>query len=157
MAEGKIREDFYYRVKVFDIHLPPLRERRDDIPLLVEHFLEELSKARPRPLRGVHPDAMRALLAHDWPGNVRELRNAMERAYVTLAGDVVTLADLPPNIRLPEASAVDGNGDLQKQRILDALARAGGSRERAAKLLGMSRVTLWKKMSRFGLVVKSRR
>ncbi|HEX7900297.1 MAG TPA: sigma 54-interacting transcriptional regulator [Planctomycetota bacterium] len=155
VSEGKIREDFYYRVKVFDIHLPPLRERRDDIPLLVEHFLDELSKSRHRPLRGVHPDAMRALLAHDWPGNVRELRNAMERAVVTLTGDVVTLADLPPQIRPMEAVGEDGDG--QKRRILDALAKSGGSRERAAKLLGMSRVTLWKRMSRLGLVVKPKR
>jgi two-component system, NtrC family, response regulator HydG len=156
VAEGKIREDFYYRVNVFDIPLPPLRERRDDIPLLVDHFLEELSKSRNRPRLGVDPEAMRALMGHDWPGNVRELRNAMERAYVTIAGDVVTPADLPPQIRPREAGAIDVSAEAQKLRILDALASCGGSRERAAKLLGMSRVTLWKRMSKLGLVKDKR-
>ncbi len=94
VADGKFREDLFYRLNVIPILLPPLRERREDIPLLVEHFLERLAVEMKKRLDGVSAEAMSALMAHDWPGNVRELRNVLERGAVVAPGAVIQLADL---------------------------------------------------------------
>jgi transcriptional regulator with PAS, ATPase and Fis domain len=143
VEEEKLREDFYYRIRVFDIPMPPLRERRDDIPILVEHFIAGK-------IASVAPAAMRALMSYEWPGNVRELQNAMEHALVTRSGTVLTLTHLPSHVRQTPADATPT--ETQRQRVLDALAQCGGSREKAAKLLGVSRVTLWKWMTKLGIV-----
>jgi transcriptional regulator with PAS, ATPase and Fis domain len=154
VAAGKLREDFYYRIRVFDIVMPPLRDRREDIPLLVDHFIGRLSTASGKAVRGVAPLALRALMAYRWPGNVRELSNAVEHAFVTLSGDLLDFTDLPEPIRQAEAE-----GDILpdddagwKLRIEEALSQAGGNRSDAAKLLGVSRVTLWKWMKKLGSV-----
>ncbi|MEW5847886.1 MAG: sigma 54-interacting transcriptional regulator [Myxococcota bacterium] len=156
MTSGAWREDFYYRIRVFEIALPPLRERTEDIPLLVEHYIREFSARGGKVVRGVEPAAMRMLLEHSWPGNVRELRNALEHAFVTVGGDLITPDDLPPLPRAPALSAppsVATGDQAERTRILDALQRAGGNRSAAARLLGTSRVTLWKKMRKLGVGV----
>jgi two-component system, NtrC family, response regulator HydG len=152
VASGKVREDFYYRIKVFDIVMPPLRDRRDDIPLLVEHSIARLAKERGRAVPNVAPPAMRALMSYDWPGNVRELVNAVEHAFVSVNGGAITPGDLPAPVRGPEEEGPVEAGEEVKKRIIDALTQAGGSRAKAAKLLGISRVTLWKWMTKFGIV-----
>jgi DNA-binding NtrC family response regulator len=158
VAEGKIREDFYYRIHVFEIHLPPLRERPEDIPALVDHFVQQICERSARRLEGVTQDALATLQHYHWPGNVRQLRNAIEHACVTVAGDRIGYLDLPPEIR--ETARRTATESLQqfstselaeRRRIVDALRQTGGNRTRAAELLGVSRVTLWKKMSRFDI------
>ena len=154
----KLREDFYYRIHVFAIRLPPLRERKEDIPLLVEHFIREFSLTRRsagRSIDGIARDTLDVLNDYHWPGNIRELRNAMEYACVTAAADKITYFDLPPEVRgTSEAPLVQGMTSEQvaeRNRILEALRHAGGNRTKAAALLGTSRVTLWKKMSRYAI------
>ena len=158
MAEGRLREDFYYRIHVFEIRMPALRERVDDIPVLAQHFLEELRSTTRRRIDGFTRDAMQRLEAYRWPGNVRQLRNAVEHACVSTSGERLGFLDLPPEVRetnRPEgAVSHDGLTDEdrgERERILEALRQTGGNRTRAAERLGYSRVTLWKKMSRFGL------
>jgi transcriptional regulator with GAF, ATPase, and Fis domain len=143
VEEEQLREDFYYRIRVFDIPMPPLRDRRDDIPLLVEHFIAGK-------VASVAPAVMRALMSYEWPGNVRELQNAIEHALVTRSGPVLTLAHLPNHVRQTPVDATPT--ETQRQRVLDALAQCNGNREKAAKLLGVSRVTLWKWMNKLGVV-----
>jgi transcriptional regulator with GAF, ATPase, and Fis domain len=157
VESGAIRQDFYYRLSVFPIDMPPLRERREDLPLLTEHFVACFAKSRGKPVNGIAPAALRAILAYDWPGNVRELRNALERAFVTVSGDSVTLEDLPPELTRKSAmTSPEAPDQALRERILDALNQCGGNRANAARLLGVSRVTLWKWMTRLGLVHEER-
>jgi len=151
-----MREDFYYRIRVFDIVMPPLRERRDDIPLLVGHLLSTLKSSKGKVLQGVAPSALRALMSYDWPGNVRELFNALEYASVLASGETVTLSDLPLPVRESDGEEVgaEGREDGMGRKIRDALIQAGGNRVKAAKILGISRVTLWKWMTRLGISEK---
>lgn len=155
----KMREDFYYRIHVFAIRLPPLRERKEDIPLLVDHFVREICSSRKnpaaRPIDGIARDTLDVLSDYHWPGNIRELRNAMEFACVTTTSDKITYFDLPPEIRgTTETPLIQGMTSEQlteRNRIVDALRHAGGNRTKAAALLGTSRVTLWKKMARYSI------
>lgn len=158
---GAVREDFYYRIHVFDIHLPPLRQRREDIPLLVNHFIATFAQEWSKSVNGIARDALQHLMAYPWPGNVRELRNAIEHAFVTVQGETITLLDLPIEIRQPAPAAArppvstPAAADAsEQQRILAALSHTDGNRTQAAKRLGYSRVTLWKKMRQFGLDVQ---
>ena len=160
VATGTFREDFYYRIHVFEIRLPPLRERREDLPLLVRHFIDQLSREYHRPVRGIARDALQSLMDYDWPGNVRELRNALEHAFVTVGGDTITLLDLPIEIRQrpsmtnrfePTAPTLSPQDEADRLRILEALAQTGGNRTEAARLLGTSRVTLWKKIRKYAI------
>ena len=152
MAEGTLREDFYYRIHVFEITLPPLRERRADIPLLVTHFMKDNAKTFNRDVNEIAQDALQRLQEHRWPGNVRELKNAIEHAFVTVADNCITLWDLPPEVQRPSlkpsspsnpSSTLDSD---EENRIREALQQAHGNKTEAAKLLGVSRVTLWKKL-----------
>jgi len=153
VATGKLRADFYYRIRVFDILLPPLRDRREDIPLLVRHFLEEVSARSPRASSGIEPDAVRALMSYPWPGNVRELQNAIENAFVTAAGARIGLQHLPSELRRgPGAEKVlNPQQAAERERLIHALKVSGWNRTKAAELLGTSRVTVWKRMRRFGV------
>jgi PAS domain S-box-containing protein len=160
LASGAMREDFYYRIRVFEIRLPPLRDRKDDVPLLVSHFVEEFAVAKRKKVRGIAADAMRFLMSYPWPGNIRELRNAVEHAFVTVAGDSIRLSDFPASLQSPAAGApaakaaggeAEDEPDPERRRIEEALKKAGGHRGKAAKLLGCSRVTLWKRLRRLGL------
>jgi len=150
VGSGRVREDFYYRIHVFALRLPPLRERRNDLPLLLEHFLRELGAGKPT--RSLCPDALHALMEYPWPGNVRELRNAIEYSLVMAQGPSIALADLPTEIRSGRTVRAWTPEDLaERERLRTALTEAGGNRTRAAAALGTSRVTLWKKLRRFNL------
>jgi DNA-binding NtrC family response regulator len=157
VADGTFREDLFYRLNVIPITLPPLRDRPEDVPLLVQHFLERLSKELQRRLDGVSPEAMAALVAHPWPGNVRELRNVLERGAVVATGHVIQLSDLglpPPPV---DASPVGPRGEPQsledgeKRHIADVLTWSGGNVTQAARVLGIDRMTLYNKMKRYAL------
>ena len=153
VSAGKFREDLLFRINTIEIRLPPLRERRDDIPLLAAHFLKEYATRYRKPLNKFHADAMRALLAYGWPGNVRELAHAVERAVLLAEGDTVRVVDLnlrPPGDapgRLEDMSLED----VERVLIQKALARAGGNVSTAAKALGLSRSALYRRLERHGL------
>ena len=162
IQEGQIREDFYYRIRVFEIALPSLRDRREDIPLLAMRFIQELSKRYGKNVDGIAKDAMQLLMDYHWPGNVRELRNAIEHAMVTVTGDRISYLDLPLEVRAwhhgEPIDSPDGLTDkerAERDRIVEALQQTQGNRTKAAKLLGTSRVTLWKKINRYGIEVPS--
>jgi PAS domain S-box-containing protein len=155
IENGALREDFYYRIRVFEIQLPPLRERKEDLPLLVNHFIAELNHGPGKRVRGIDPAALRQLVDYSWPGNVRELKNAIEHAFVTVRGEVLLTEDFPVEVRraapaehLPAPRSGEP-GD--RERILDALQKSGGRKSDAARRLGISRVTLWHRMRMLGI------
>jgi len=148
---GRFREDLMYRLRVIPVYLPPLRERRGDIELLLRHFLERATARLGRSVTGIAPEAMRALLDHDWPGNVRELINVVEYAAVVGRGPTVELAHLPPEFREARLRpSLSGHGD-ERSQILRALDQTGGNIGDAADLLGMSRPTFWRKRKKYGI------
>ncbi len=160
VAQGTFRQDLYYRLSVVPVHLPPLRERREDIPVLAEHFLRVYAEKNRKEVRGFHPAAMDLLVRHDWPGNVRELQNAVERAVILCLGDRITPQELPPALR--DAGVPPGGGpardpgprslkEAERELILRTLEETGGNRTRAARLLGISRQTLHNKLREYGL------
>lgn len=153
VQEGKFREDLYYRLKVVEVTLPPLRERKEDIPILVQHFLEKFNRIHNRKVKGVSPEAMKILLSYDYPGNVRELENIIERAVVIASGRFVSVEDLPPEIVERKTGCLEERGKLEEEleKIKEALKVAKGNKSLAAKLLGMHRTTLWRKLKEFGL------
>lgn len=171
VREGKFREDLYYRVNVINIQLPPLRERRSDIPLLAEHFLKKYREEVNKPIRGFTPEAMDLLQTYHWPGNIRELENAVERAVVLARSEWITPADLPPTVRgavpalaTATAPAVRGPSSLkealqdpERRLILAALEAHNWNKQRAARALGINRATLYKKMKRLGLLPDKQR
>jgi transcriptional regulator with PAS, ATPase and Fis domain len=167
VERGKFRADLMYRLRVVPIFLPPLRQRVGDIALLAQRMIEELNEAGGRRIARIAPGALTAMQRYPWPGNIRELRNALEYAYVVGEGPVLTESDLPAEIVEPNAhgdgsalvvsappapSPNDTNKSPEVQRIERALERVGGNRERAAQVLGISRVTLWRKMKALGMV-----
>jgi transcriptional regulator with GAF, ATPase, and Fis domain len=146
VRDGAFREDLFYRLQVFPIALPALRDRREDIPVLVVHFLEEFGRAFGKLPLGYEPDVLDALQEYAWPGNVRELRHAIERAVILAKGPVIQLAHLPeavtPRERRPTAPPPPGSAslaELQREAIMAALDAAGGNQTRAAKALGLTR------------------
>jgi two-component system response regulator HydG len=160
VAKGLLRADLYYRLATVTIRLAPLRERRDDVVPLAEHFAELLRVEFKRPRCKLTAEARGALLAYDWPGNVRELRNVIERAMMLAPTDDVSADDLGLPIDLAALGPAAQTGgeaepsrldDAEKRHILRMLERAGGSRTRAASLLGISRSTLWEKVKRYGI------
>jgi transcriptional regulator with GAF, ATPase, and Fis domain len=142
VTAGRFRQDLWYRLNVVNLKMPPLRERRDDIPSLAGHFAAKYGRGRPIELS---PDALQVLLAHDWPGNVRELENAIERAVVLGSSDRITAQDLPDLVADPPADADtagapfhDGVREVKRRLILDAISRSGGNYAAAARLLGLN-------------------
>jgi len=153
VAEGKFREDLYFRLNVVQLHLPPLRDRSEDIPLLAEHFLREAARENEKPVRELTSDAMKCLLAYPWPGNVRELRAAIEHGVVMSNGPKITLRDLPVAVResAPAGTAARGPlplnlGETEISLMRRALAECKGNRTLAAEKLGISRRTLHRKL-----------
>ncbi|MGA4643412.1 sigma-54-dependent transcriptional regulator [Limisphaera sp. 4302-co] len=161
VREGKFREDLYFRLRVVEIRLPPLRERREDIPLLAHRFLREFAAENQKPVRDFTVDAMEALLKYSWPGNVRELRTAIEHAVVLCRGDRITLRDLPASVReavvvpvpAPAPAALPTADltlkDAERELILRALRETGGNRSLAARKIGISRRTLYRKLKQY--------
>jgi DNA-binding NtrC family response regulator len=152
--EGKFREDLFYRLNVIPILIPPLRQRREDIPLLVENFVERLAVEMKRRLDGVSPDAMSALMGHDWPGNVRELRNVLERGAVVATGAVIQLADLGLPTRAdapPKPGTMASLEEVEKRHVAAVLGHTGGNVSQSARILGIDRVTLYNKMRKYGI------
>jgi DNA-binding NtrC family response regulator len=154
VADGKFRDDLFYRLNVIPIVIPPLRQRREDIPLLVENFVERLAAEMKRRLDGVSADAMNAIVAHDWPGNVRELRNVLERGAVVATGPVIQLSDLglpSKGDAPPRAGALASLEEVEKRHIAAVLSHAGGNVSQSARILGIDRVTLYNKMRKYGI------
>ncbi|MEZ4369771.1 MAG: sigma 54-interacting transcriptional regulator [Polyangiaceae bacterium] len=160
VAAGRFRADLMYRLRVIPLFLPALRERPADVGLLSQHFVAQWNERSARQVSHISSGALRALAAYDWPGNVRELQNAIEYAFVMGSGAVLTEAELPPEVRgegplapatLNVAAEPDVDLPAEARRMVQALERAGGSRERAAQSLGISRTTLWRKLRRYGL------
>lgn len=169
VAEGRFREDLYYRLNVIGIRLPPLRERPEDLPLLIEHGLARLSEEQGLPLRRLSPEVVDLFARYGWPGNVRELLNLLERLVCTADGDEIGLGDLPPGMALRLQAQGRPGGEVPAQRpatasgleqsvaaaeaaaLRQALARAGGNKQKAAKLLGVHRSTLYDKLAKYGI------
>lgn len=165
VAEGNFRQDLYYRLNVFTITVPPLRERKSDIPILVRHFLEKVGRKLGKESVKVTPQAMNILVGHDWPGNVRELENVVERTLAVISGDTLDVEHLPGYLRErhgapqgapDQASAtaaleVWSLAEAERRAVEAALAAYGGNVSRAAKALGISRNTLYCKMRKFGI------
>ncbi len=152
VKEGKFREDLYYRLNVFTLILPPLRERVSDIPLLVEYFLDKFIKTMNKPIEGFSPEALDMLVTYPWPGNVRELRNVIERAMVVVKGKKIAVADLS----LPfdrESRSEQGNSleGVERVHIQHILNRTDWNISQAAQILGIERVTLYNKIKKYGL------
>ncbi|MFW6079973.1 MAG: sigma-54-dependent transcriptional regulator, partial [Gemmatimonadota bacterium] len=163
IREGNFRRDLYYRIAVVPIHLVPLRQRSEEIPLLVRHFLDIYNRKLRKEVEGVGPDAMESLLAYPWPGNVRELENVIERTLVLSDGPTIEVDDLPPQVRAPvlafdepdlsedELSVKKHSAVLERRLIRKALERTGGNRTRAAELLELSSRALLYKIRDYGL------
>jgi DNA-binding NtrC family response regulator len=149
-SETRFRHDLYYRLNVVQVDVPPLRERADDIPLLIGHFLRRLNRELGRSVRGLSPRALDALCAYPWPGNVRELRNVVEALLVNLAPETTGLVDVPPEVMRRLAIAV-GAPQSERERLLGALAETHWNKTRAAGKLRMSRMTLYRKMQRYAV------
>jgi len=158
VAQGAFRRDLYFRLNVLSLRIPSLRERRQDIPILASHFLERLSRGAEQE-RTLSDDALKAMLAYDWPGNVRELENCLERACAFTTGPMIHVGDLPREISQLQGSAASerGNGiakivpmsELERQTILNAIAQLNGDKLQAARLLGIGKTTLYRKLKEY--------
>jgi transcriptional regulator with PAS, ATPase and Fis domain len=149
LEAGRFREDLFYRLKVVHITVPPLRERREDIPLLVDHFIHRLNAQLGTRVTAIDPAALSALTERDWPGNIRELLHVIESAMISSGGrDAITLGDLPPDVVSPvsPSSLKEAAREFERQRILDVLADTGFDKKEAARRLGMSLSSLYRKL-----------
>jgi transcriptional regulator with PAS, ATPase and Fis domain len=165
ITNGKLREDLFYRLNVFSIHLPPLRARREDIPLLARNFIEEFNRQDNRQVRGLSTEAERELERYHWPGNVRELRNVIQRAVVLSGTGLIGVEHLPDTVLkavapapAPAAGSVTPIREMERDMILRALEETGQDKRKAAQLLGISLKTLYNKLAKYGIqAVKSAR
>jgi len=151
LRSGKFREDLYYRINVLRMELPPLRERREDIPLLVEHFIRKFNHRRDREISGLSEEALQAVMEHDYPGNIRELENIIEHAFVLCQDSLVGMEHLPAYLRRPTGGeGVLRSGitlrNMERIAIADALRKHGGNRTAAARELGVDPSTLFRKI-----------
>ncbi|MFQ5673192.1 MAG: sigma-54 interaction domain-containing protein [Nitrospinales bacterium] len=153
VEEGRFRQDLYYRLNVIPIHLPSLRERKEDIPYLVQHFIKNWKGLGRKKVARVSPSALRVLMDFDWPGNVRELENAVEHACVKCAGNTIGIEDLPMYLSVaPQGGRTRPFVKaLCREKVLEALKRAENNKTLAARLLGVHRITLWRKMRQFNI------
>ncbi len=160
ISAGRFREDLYYRINVVNIHMPPLRDRKDDLPLLVSHFIEKFDREFKKKIRQFSSSAFEILLEYEWPGNIRELENVVEHCFVLCPGDVIQVEHLPARLRNqrmvspvaghhPEIATMD---DAEKDLLKRTLLNHNGSRIRTAQTLGMNPSTLWRKMKKHGLI-----
>jgi len=153
VRNDEFREDLYYRLRVVQIPMPPLRKRREDIPLLIEHFIGLYNLRFSRHMQGIDAAAVKRMTSYDWPGNIRELQHAVEHAFVMCRGEIINLEHLPPELQdsteslLPDAAVAEDD----VTRIVTALEKSGWNKSRAARLLGMSRRTIYRKMEELGI------
>jgi DNA-binding NtrC family response regulator len=161
IGEGLFREDLFFRVNVFPLNCPSLAERIEDIPLIVQNFIDQNRTKGGKEILGLTPDAMEALLAYSWPGNVRELRNAIEYAFVLCSGDWIGKEHLPPKMATVGKRSTAGHAMGVKSReeerasLIQTLRRVGGNQSEAARILGVSRVTIWKRLKKYGIDLNS--
>jgi DNA-binding NtrC family response regulator len=156
--EGTMRSDFFFRINVFNIHMPPLREHQDDIPLLAYHVLHRVRGEGKAPVRAVSQEAMALLTNYPFPGNVRELENILERAAAICRDNVIHASDLPPDLvelelrdyKRPEGKLMTLE-ELEQDYIAHVLEQTGGYRRRTAEILGIDRASLWRKMKKYGI------
>jgi len=153
---GRFREDLFYRINVIRLHLPPLRERQEDIPLLTEQFIRLFNSRRKTPIQGVSPEVYQAFLSYGWPGNIRELENVIERAFILCRSSVITPDLLPPELAPPgpprDTSSLQKVSERAEASLLrDVLERNGGDKVKAARELGIHKSTLYRKLKRLGL------
>jgi len=156
VREEKFREDLFYRLKVVTIEVPPLRERKDDIPLLVEHSLKKFSEIHNKNLRGTTPEAMNVIRSYNWPGNIRELMNCIESSVVMSIGDKLDVDSLPPFLTIRQDEYDRGKPaanlfEIEKKAILEALKETDGNKSEAARLLGIGLRTLYRKLEQYGV------
>jgi two-component system response regulator HydG len=157
VESGLFREDLFYRINVIPIAIPPLRERRSDIPLLAESFFRRITLKNDKNIDAISNSAMDALMNYSWPGNVRELKSALEYGFVTCNNSVIEPQHLPPdvfqtNIHISPKQKIDLDRDeIQKRRLIDALEQTGGNQTKAARILGVSRITVWNRMKKYGI------
>jgi two-component system response regulator AtoC len=162
VASGRFREDLFYRLNVMRVHVPPLRERREDIPLLLDHYLAQFRESLGRPVREIGDEALAKLTGYRWPGNVRELANVIERAVILASGEQITLRELPAELVSTAGAAPDAfaanDFSLRRARraaeselIRSALRATEGNRTHAAKLLGISHRALLYKLKEYGI------
>ncbi|AZU59976.1 MULTISPECIES: sigma-54 interaction domain-containing protein [Bacillaceae] len=163
VSEGTFRADLYYRLNVFSVHIPPLRERKDDIPYLIHDFLREFSYKYNKPNLTIHNEATNKLKHYQWQGNIRELRNIIERLVVLEDQNLITENDIyrvipnlkkdsSPSIKIKEFSLTDEKDQLEKMRIIDTLQNSYGNKSMTAKKLGITRATLYKKLRKYGII-----
>ncbi len=146
IKRGEFREDLYYRLSVVRLYLPPLRERKEDIPALLKHFLEKYTKKYSRRIKGYSSDVMRLLLSYHFPGNVRELENIVEHAVITCRGSLINTEDIQIDLENPQREQEE-----EREKIKMVLEQVGGNRSLAARMLGMHRTTLWRKLKELGI------
>jgi transcriptional regulator with PAS, ATPase and Fis domain len=165
IEEGSFREDLFFRINVFPLTCPPLRRRKDDITLIIQHFISFHAEKTGKNILGFTPEAMRLMVAYRWPGNIRELRNSVEYAFVLARGKSIGPEHLPEkitsfnslNTNLPqkaERKDIVTVGLSEKEKLLDALQRTDGNQTKAAKILGVSRITVWKRIKKYGIQLK---
>jgi two-component system response regulator HydG len=156
VQEGKFREDLFYRLHVIPISVPPLRERREDIPALINHFIEKYNTER-RSVRGISPEALKVLTKYHWAGNVRELENAIQESIAMGSSDWIRPIDLPDKIRRADrviaasSSGVKPLKDIEKEAIIEALRLTSGNKRDAAQILGIGKTTLYEKLKRYNI------
>ena len=155
--QGVFREDFYYRINVLPIWIPPLRERTSDIPMLAESFFQRICLKSKKRIQGITNETLNLMIQYPWPGNVRELKSTLEYAFVACQGSMIGPEHLPPNIlhmEIPhnsrELSSV-GLNEIKKQRLIDALQQSGGNQSQAARILGISRTSVWNQIRKYGI------
>jgi transcriptional regulator with PAS, ATPase and Fis domain len=151
MASNEFREDLYFRLNVAPVHLPPLRERKEDIPLLTDHFVQKFSAKFGRGIEGFSDEAMERLLSHDWPGNIRELMNLTERIFIDPPREKITVADLPESMR-SRPSVHQETVPAEREILLHALSRTNWNKSKAAERLHWSRMTLYRKIAKYHIV-----
>jgi transcriptional regulator with PAS, ATPase and Fis domain len=157
VKDGSLRQDLFYRLNVVRIHMPPLRDRKEDLPALISHFLRQFNQRFRREVTGISPEALATLSAYDFPGNVRELENLIERAYAMGARDHISLSDLPSLTLSSRASSTSARplptlAEVEKELILRALSMYKNDKEQSARALGLSRRTIYRRLKEYGLL-----
>jgi DNA-binding NtrC family response regulator len=177
VAEGKFREDLFYRINVIPIHIPPLRQRKEEIPLLTRHFISKLGQKTGKHITGISPDVMARFMHYDWPGNIRELKSVLEYAFVVAEPETIHVQHLPEHFgkadQTPVADPISKQrspvmapapdspppadyeaSDSERQELVEALRKTGGNKSQAAKLLGVHRMTVWNRMKKYGIALE---